>query len=125
MARTRTIDLDPDVRLLSALADPTRLAIVRQLASDVETCACDFTSCCDVRQPTVSHHLRVLREAEIVTSERRGQWIFYRLSPDVAERLGAVARSIVPGGLITVGDLMATRASDPLHDVSAVPSVLL
>ena len=53
-----------------------------------ETCACDFTSCCDVGQPTVSHHLRVLRDAGVVTSERRGQWIFYRLAPDVAERLG-------------------------------------
>ena len=107
MARTRSIDLGPDVRLLAALADPTRLAIVRQLAADVETCACDFTETCDVGQPTVSHHLRVLREAGAVTSERRGQWIFYRLSPDAAERLGAIARSLVPGGLITVGDLLA------------------
>ena len=112
MARTRTSDLDPEIRLLSALADPTRLAIVRQLAADVETCACDFTSCCDVGQPTVSHHLRVLREAGIVTSERRGQWIFYRLSPDTADRLGAIARSMIPGGLIAVGDLHATRGVD-------------
>ena len=73
--------LDPDVRLLAALADPTRLAIIRQLAAETETCACDFTSCCDVGQPTVSHHLRVLREAGVVVSERRGQWIFYRIAP--------------------------------------------
>lgn len=109
MARTRTTSLDPEVRLLSALADPTRLAIVRQLAQDVETCACDFTTCCDVGQPTVSHHLRVLREAGVVISERRGQWIFYRLAPDTAERLGAVARTLVPGGLVTVNDLVARR----------------
>lgn len=109
MARTRTTSLDPEVRLLSALADPTRLAIVRQLAQDLETCACDFTACCDVGQPTVSHHLRVLREAGVVTSERRGQWIFYRLAPDTAERLGAVARTLVPGGLVTVDDLVARR----------------
>lgn len=109
MTRTRTTSLDPEVRLLAALADPTRLAIVRQLAEDVETCACDFTSCCDVGQPTVSHHLRVLREAGIVTSERRGQWIFYRLAPETAERLGAVARSLVPGGLVTIGDLVSRR----------------
>jgi ArsR family transcriptional regulator len=109
MIRTRTTSLDPEVRLLAALADPTRLAIVRQLAEDVETCACDFTSCCDVGQPTVSHHLRVLREAGIVTSERRGQWIFYRLAPETAERLGAVARSLVPGGLVTVSDLVSRR----------------
>ena len=100
---------DPEIRLLSALADPTRLAIVRQLARDTETCACDLTDCCDVGQPTVSHHLRVLREAGVVTSERRGQWIFYRLAPDVADRLVALARELVPGGLTPVADLVARR----------------
>jgi len=119
MARTRTTELDPEIRLLSALADPTRLAIVRQLATDVETCACDFTSCCDVGQPTVSHHLRVLREAGVVTSERRGQWIFYRLSPDVADRLGTITRSLVPGGLVTVGDLLAGRRAGASTDAGA------
>ena len=119
MARTRTTDLDPDIRLLAALADPTRLAIVRQLAADIETCACDFTATCDVAQPTVSHHLRVLREAGIVTSDRRGQWIFYRLAPDAADRLGAIARSFVPGGLVTVGDLLATRRASARHGVRA------
>ena len=109
MARTKTTNLDPDVRLLSALADPTRLAIVRQLAADRETCACDFTACCDVGQPTVSHHLRVLREAGVVTSERRGNWIFYRLAPDAATRLGAIAATLVPGGLIPAADLVSRR----------------
>jgi ArsR family transcriptional regulator len=109
MTRTKMTSLDPEVRLLAALADPTRLAIVRQLAQDTETCACDFTSCCDVGQPTVSHHLRVLREAGVVTSERRGQSIWYRLSPDTAQRLGAVAGSLVRGGLVPVSDLVARR----------------
>ncbi len=53
---------------------------------------------CDVGQPTVSYHVRVLREAGIVTSERRRQWIFYRLAPQTADQLGAIARSLVPGG---------------------------
>jgi ArsR family transcriptional regulator len=110
MTRTKSPPTaDPEIRLLSALADPTRLAIVRQLARDTETCACDLTDCCDVGQPTVSHHLRVLREAGVVTSERRGQWIFYRLSPDVGDRLGALARDLVPGGFIPVVDLVARR----------------
>jgi DNA-binding transcriptional ArsR family regulator len=95
--------LDPDVRLLQALADPTRLAIVRQLAADSEVCACDFTACCSVSQPTVSHHLRVLREAGLVTSERRGTWIYYRLDPGAAQRLGSIAGSLVPGGLVPGG----------------------
>jgi ArsR family transcriptional regulator len=119
MARTRTTDLDPDVRLLAALADPTRLAIVRQLAADGETCACDFTESCDVGQPTVSHHLRVLREAGIVTTERRGQWIFYRVAPDAADRLGAIARGLVPGGLVTVGDLLRNRRANLLPGPTA------
>ena len=55
---------DPDVLLLQAAADPTRLAILRQLAAvNGPICACDFTDCCDLSQPTVSHHLRLLREA--------------------------------------------------------------
>jgi ArsR family transcriptional regulator len=119
MARSRTTDPDPEIRFLSALADPTRLAIVRQLAADTETCACDFTSCCDVGQPTVSHHLRVLREAGVVTSERRGQWIFYRLAPDTAERLGAIARGLVPDGLVSVDDLLARRRPGPTAAAAA------
>ncbi len=93
---------------------------MRQLASETETCACDFTSCCDVGQPTVSHHLRVLREAGIVTSERRGQWIFYRLDPSTAERLGVLARGLVPGGLIPVGELLATRKPSARSGTPAV-----
>ena len=92
VARSKTAQLDPDVRLLSALADPTRLAIVRQLAAETETCACDFTSCCDVGQPTVSHHLKVLREAGIVDSERRGLWAYYYVVPDALKELSSWLR---------------------------------
>jgi ArsR family transcriptional regulator len=92
--RTKTTQADPDVRLFQALADPTRLAILRELAGAPEVCACDFTSCCDVQQPTISHHLRVLREAGIVESERRGTWIYYRLAPAVADRLRAIASEL-------------------------------
>jgi len=94
MARTKTTLVDPDVRLFQALADPTRLAIVRELASVAEVCACDFSTCCDVRQPTVSHHLKVLREAGVVDAERRGTWIYYRLAPAAAERLRGLAAEL-------------------------------
>jgi ArsR family transcriptional regulator len=110
---------DPEVRLLQALADPTRLAIVRQLANMPEVCACDFTSCCDVGQPTVSHHLKVLREAGVVISERRASWIFYRLAPDVAEKLAGIARGLVPGGLIPVAELTRRRADETTKPASA------
>ena len=91
MSRSKTTLVDPDVRFFQALADPTRLAIVRELAGAPEVCACDFTSCCDVRQPTVSHHLKVLREAGVVETERRGTWIYYRLAPAATDRLRSLA----------------------------------
>lgn len=98
---------DPDIQLLAAMADPTRLEILRELAGAPEVCACDFTSCCDVSQPTVSHHLRVLRDAGAVTSERRGNWVFYRIAPDLNERLAAIAEGLLPRGLIQVSPLGA------------------
>jgi len=103
---------DPDVQLLQALADPTRLAIVRELAGATEVCACDFTDCCDVSQPTVSHHLKVLREAGIITSQRRGTWIYYRLEPSASQRLGRVAAELVPGGLIPATSLRRGRGAE-------------
>ncbi|HEX6763228.1 MAG TPA: metalloregulator ArsR/SmtB family transcription factor [Gaiellaceae bacterium] len=72
-----------------ALSDPTRVAIVNRLASD-ECCVCDLTAAFDLSQPTVSHHLRVLREAGLVEAERRGTWAFYRLAPDAVDRLQSI-----------------------------------
>jgi ArsR family transcriptional regulator len=105
---------DPDIQLLAALADPTRLEILRQLAGSAEVCACDFTSCCDVSQPTISHHLKVLRDAGVVTSERRGNWVFYRIAPNLIERLSGIARTLVPGGIFPAAALLdawATRSA--------------
>ena len=93
---------DPDIQLLAALADPTRMEILRELAGSPEVCACDFTSCCDVSQPTVSHHLKVLRDAGAVHSERRGNRVYYRIAPNLIERLAGIAQTIMPGGLIPV-----------------------
>jgi ArsR family transcriptional regulator len=101
---------DPDIQLLSALADPTRMEILRELAASPEVCACDFTSCCDVSQPTVSHHLKVLRDAGAVTSERRGNWVFYRIAPNLIERLSGIAQTLVPGGIIPVAMLKRSAA---------------
>lgn len=86
---------DPDVRFLSALADPVRLSIVRQVAAcDDSICACDFVECCAVSQPTISHHLRVLREAGVLTSERRGTNIIYGLAPDFERRWTDIGASL-------------------------------
>jgi ArsR family transcriptional regulator len=92
---------DPDVELLQAIADPVRLSILRQLAgSPSSVCACDFTECCTVSQPTVSHHLRVLREAGVVTTERRGTYIFDALAPDFARRWAGIGASL--SGLVAL-----------------------
>jgi len=87
---------DPDGELLHALADPMRLAIVRQLAAEHETCACDLTVGIELAQPTVSHHLRVLREAGVVDAERRGTWLYYSLPPEAVDRLTRLARELTP-----------------------------
>jgi ArsR family transcriptional regulator, arsenate/arsenite/antimonite-responsive transcriptional repressor len=90
---------DPDVLLLQAAADPTRLAILRQLADGGGVCACDFTACCDVAQPTVSHHLKVLREAGWVRTERRGSFIYYFLRQEALARFRHLAGQLAPDHL--------------------------
>jgi ArsR family transcriptional regulator, arsenate/arsenite/antimonite-responsive transcriptional repressor len=72
-----------------ALADPTRVAIVNRLAAD-ECCVCDLTEAFDLAQPTISHHLRILRDAGLVEAQRRGTWSYYRIVPEALEQLRAV-----------------------------------
>jgi len=88
---------DPDILLLQATADPTRLSILRQLSAEGEVCACDFTDCCDIGQPTVSHHLKVLREAGWVTMERRGTYLWYSIRPEAVARFRELAGGIAAG----------------------------
>ena len=70
-----------------ALADPTRVAIVNRLAAADCVCVCDFVAALDLSQPTISHHLKVLRDAGLVESSRRGTWVYYRLVPDAVGAL--------------------------------------
>ena len=65
--------------MLRALAHPVRLGIMRELAERPETCACDFTELFTVSQPTISTHLKVLREAGLVRTRRRGNQICYSI----------------------------------------------
>ena len=91
-------NIDPDVLLLQAAADPARLGILRQLSTDGPTCACELSVCCpDLSQSTISHHLKVLREAGWITGERRGTWIWYSIRAEAVERFGAIAAAIRPG----------------------------
>lgn len=74
------LEIDRDVAL-RALADPLRAQIVELLAEE-QLCVCHLTEELDVAQPLVSHHLKVLREAGLVESERWRYWTYYRLCPD-------------------------------------------
>jgi ArsR family transcriptional regulator, arsenate/arsenite/antimonite-responsive transcriptional repressor len=79
------------VDVLRALAHPVRWGILQRLAAEPGICACDFTEFFDVSQPTISAHLKALREAGLVTTQRRGTTICYTL---VSNRLAQLAREL-------------------------------
>ncbi|MGW6427231.1 ArsR/SmtB family transcription factor [Nocardia sp. NPDC055053] len=66
-----------------ALSDPVRLRLLSLVASrgTGEACVCDLSAGFELSQPTISHHLKVLREAGLLSSERRGSWVYYRIEP--------------------------------------------
>jgi ArsR family transcriptional regulator len=69
--------------LFKALGDPTRLGILRLLARhDEPVCVCDITGHFALNQPTISHHLKLLREAGLVSASRRGTWAYYSARPE-------------------------------------------
>jgi ArsR family transcriptional regulator len=87
--------------------------MLRQLSLGV-VCACDFATDAEVSQPTISHHLRVLREAGWVTTERRGTWIYYSIDPAAMKRFSQINQLI--------GSPMATGAGRRLPVVEAQPA---
>jgi ArsR family transcriptional regulator len=76
--------------LLKALSDPVRLRLMSIIAAVDETCVCELTTPFDVSQPTISHHLKVLREAGLVDSERRGTWVWYRARREALDAVGGL-----------------------------------
>ncbi len=72
---------------LKALSDPTRLRLFSLVASEPSRCACDLTEPLGVSQPTVSHHLKVLTEAGLLTREQRGKWVYFSVSNDALAEL--------------------------------------
>jgi ArsR family transcriptional regulator, arsenate/arsenite/antimonite-responsive transcriptional repressor len=89
-ARRRGKDTAAYADLLKALADETRLSIIGLLASvEGELCVCDVEAHVGhLSQPTISHHLKLLRDAGLVTSERRGTWVHYAINKAAVSRLG-------------------------------------
>ncbi len=67
--------------IFKALSDETRLAILKAISGMGELCECNIVPAFGLSQPTISYHLKVLREAGLVQSERRGQWVYHRVSP--------------------------------------------
>ena len=91
-----------DADLFRALGHPIRLDIMRRLAEQPQTCACDFTEVFGVAQPTISQHLKVLREAGLVRTRRRGTQICYAIDPaGVAAAAGALT-SLAPSAVSAV-----------------------
>ncbi|MDB5081627.1 MAG: hypothetical protein JWP00_3551 [Chloroflexi bacterium] len=82
--------------LFSALADPTRLTILGMLiASQDEVCVCDITASFNLGQPTISHHLRILREAGLINGDKRGKWVYYSPVLSNVEKVKALMSTLL------------------------------
>ena len=87
--------------LFKALADPVRLQLLSMVASHAggEACVCDISSGVGVSQPTVSHHLKVLRDAGLLTSQRRASWVYYTVVPETLTALSTLLQTGVESAL--------------------------
>lgn len=86
---------------LKSLADPLRLRMLSAIASDPrgESCVCDLAELADVSQPTVSHHLKVLKDAGVLVSERRGTWVWYSIDSAARPAITTLLESFAPAAL--------------------------
>jgi ArsR family transcriptional regulator, arsenate/arsenite/antimonite-responsive transcriptional repressor len=97
MATRTQVDPARAVRLFHALSDPTRLSILNRLRLS-ERCVCELTDALDASQSRLSFHLRVLKDAGLVTDRKAGRWMYYTLNPEA---------------LAEMTDVLETLASDP------------
>lgn len=82
-------------RVFKALGDPVRLRLLSMIASREggEVCVCEMTPAFDLSQPTISHHLKLLRQAGLIDCERRGTWVYYWALPGALDRLAAFLKT--------------------------------
>ena len=87
-------------RVFKALGDPVRLRLVSLIGAHEggEVCVCELTEAFDLSQPTISHHLKVLRDAGVIDGERRGTWVYYWLVPATLERMAGLLETPRQGG---------------------------
>ncbi|MGY4102886.1 ArsR/SmtB family transcription factor [Nocardia sp. R16R-3T] len=88
-------------RVFKALADPVRLRLLSVVASHggQEVCVCELSDGFDISQPTVSHHLKVLRAAGLLSSKRRGSWVYYRVVPAALQQLSHLLGASLSSGM--------------------------
>jgi ArsR family transcriptional regulator len=93
-------------RVLKSLSDPLRLRMLSAIAADPrgECCVCDLTGLADVSQPTISHHLKVLKETGMLLSERRGTWVYYRIAPARRGAVTALLDAFAPAATVAAAD---------------------
>ncbi len=93
--RLSPAEADELAGMFKALGHPVRLQIVDLLSRfEGQVCVCDVESQFDLSQPTISHHLKILREAGLVQAEQRGLWVYYYLRPAAVTRLGALLQGV-------------------------------
>ncbi|MFD9191630.1 ArsR/SmtB family transcription factor [Streptomyces phaeochromogenes] len=87
-------------KAFKALGDPVRLRLLSMIASREggEVCVCELTPAFELSQPTISHHLKLLRQAGLIDCERRGTWVYYWALPGALDRLGAFLTAPQPAG---------------------------
>ena len=88
-------------KVFKALGDPVRLRLMSMIASrgeGGEVCVCELTPAFDLSQPTISHHLKLLRQAGLIDCERRGTWVYYWVLPGVLDKLAAFLTTTRPAG---------------------------
>ncbi|MDH6222018.1 ArsR/SmtB family transcription factor [Streptomyces pseudovenezuelae] len=89
-------------KVFKALGDPVRLRLMSMIASrgqGGEVCVCELTPAFDLSQPTISHHLKLLRQAGLIDCERRGTWVYYWVLPGVLDKLAAFLSTPQPAGV--------------------------
>jgi ArsR family transcriptional regulator, arsenate/arsenite/antimonite-responsive transcriptional repressor len=95
MATRTALDAGRALRLLQAIAEPTRFDILRRLRHG-ERCVCDLTGALDAAQSRLSFHLKVLKDAGLVSDRREGRWTYYILEPEALDEIQAVVEALRP-----------------------------